>query len=170
MIINNNYKITTTMKRVLLIGFLFTSMAIFSQNGYTIVVDGKEVHVKDDGSTTAVNPKVASPNIHSESGVHIVKAGENLYSISRLYGLSVDELCAMNGINKNSPLTVDQSLKIVEFSKGSSTFKSASLHIVKKGDTLYNISKRYGISVARLKELNNLTNNIISINQRLRVN
>ena len=158
------------MKKLLFFTLLLTTISIFSQKGYTIIVDGKEVHVKDDGTTNKTYPKIATPSVHSKSGVHIVKAGENLYSISRLYGLTVDELCAMNGINKNSPLSVDQSLKIVEFSKGSSNFTSASLHIVKKGDTLYNISKRYGISVARLKELNNLTDNIISINQRLRVN
>ena len=158
------------MKKLLLICFILTSISIFSQNKYTIIVDGKEVQVKDDGAAKTTMPNIAKPSVHSKSGVHIVKAGENLYSISRLYGLTIDELCIMNGINKNSPLSIDQSLKIVEFSKGSSNFTSASLHIVKKGDTLYNISKRYGISVVRLKELNNLTNNIISINQRLRVN
>jgi LysM repeat protein len=158
------------MKRLLLLIILLSAISIFSQNGYTIIVDGKEVNVKDDGTAKAATPTIATPSVHSKSGVHIVKAGENLFSISRLYGVTVDELCNMNGINKNSPLSINQSLKIVEFSKNSSNFTSASLHIVKKGDTLYNISKRYGISVERLKELNNLTDNIISINQRLRVN
>jgi LysM repeat protein len=42
-------------------------------------------------------------------------------------------------------------------------------HTVVKGDTLYNISRRYGLSVAELKSLNGLTSNIIGIGQRLRV-
>ncbi len=42
-------------------------------------------------------------------------------------------------------------------------------HTVGSGDTLYNISKRYNTSVADIKRLNGLTNNIISIGQRLRV-
>lgn len=158
------------MKKLLFFTFLLTATSVFSQNGYTIIVDGKEVHVKDDGTIKKTVVNIATPSVHAKSGVHIVKAGENLFSISRLYGLTVDELCTMNGINKKSPLSIDQSLKIVEFSKGISNFTSASLHIVKKGDTLYNIAKRYGISINRLKELNNLTDNIISINQRLRVN
>ena len=154
------------MKKALILLLLFVSYSFYAQNGYKVIVDGKEVIVKDD----KVIPKIAKPNNHAVSGVHIVKAGENLYSISRLYNLTVDELCKMNGISKNSALQVDQSLKIVEFSKPSTNFTNASYHIVSKGDTLYNISKRYGISVEQLKNLNNLTDNIITINQRLRVN
>ncbi|MAZ71868.1 MAG: N-acetylmuramidase [Flavobacteriaceae bacterium] len=40
-------------------------------------------------------------------------------------------------------------------------------HKVKKGDTLYNIAKRYNITVETLKEYNGLTNNNISIGQNL---
>ena len=159
------------MKKILLLGLVLSSLSIFSQNGYTIIVDGKEVHVDGGNENSKPFSTVATPSVNSsKSGVHIVKAGENLYSISRLYGLTVDELCAMNRIDKNSRLTIDQSLKIIEFSRGHANYTNASMHIVEKGDTLYNISKRYGITVARLKELNNLTDNIISINQRLRIN
>ena len=42
-------------------------------------------------------------------------------------------------------------------------------HIVKKGETLYSISKNYNISVAVLKKLNGLKDNIISVNQELRI-
>ena len=42
-----------------------------------------------------------------------------------------------------------------------------STHKVKKGDTLYSISRKYGISVAQLKKINDLKNNTISIGQRL---
>ncbi len=43
------------------------------------------------------------------------------------------------------------------------------IHIVKKGDTLYKISNLYGISVEKLKSINNLDNNIISIGQSLKL-
>jgi LysM repeat protein len=45
----------------------------------------------------------------------------------------------------------------------------AQYHTVAAGETLYAISRRYGLTVDRLKELNNLTGNIISVGQRLRV-
>ncbi len=43
-------------------------------------------------------------------------------------------------------------------------------YIVQKGDTLYSISKRFGLSVEKLKEQNNLSENSISIGQELIVN
>jgi LysM repeat protein len=45
----------------------------------------------------------------------------------------------------------------------------AVYHTVEKGDTLYNISRRYGLTVDALKQLNNLTDNNIQIGQKLRV-
>ena len=46
---------------------------------------------------------------------------------------------------------------------------SLAQHIVVKGDTLYNISKRYGLTVEELKKINRLANNEISIGQGLNV-
>ncbi len=42
-------------------------------------------------------------------------------------------------------------------------------HVVVKGDTLYNISRRYDLTVDQLKSMNGLTNNIISVGMRLRI-
>lgn len=47
--------------------------------------------------------------------------------------------------------------------------KNPEIHIVKKGDTLYKISNLYGVSVEKIKEINNLSNNIISIGQSLKL-
>lgn len=46
---------------------------------------------------------------------------------------------------------------------------SGNFHTVAKGDTLYNISRRYGTTVARIKQLNNMTNDNIQIGQSLRI-
>jgi hypothetical protein len=53
-----------------------------------------------------------------------------------------------------------------ESSVGSS---QSSHHTVKKGDTLYSISKKYGMNVDELKALNNKTNNEISLGEKLRI-
>ena len=47
---------------------------------------------------------------------------------------------------------------------------SGNFHVVQKGDTLYSIARRYGISVEELKRLNNLVNNTITVGQKLLVN
>lgn len=49
------------------------------------------------------------------------------------------------------------------------TLISIKYYVVDIGDTLYNISKRYGISVAKLKELNQLASDNISLGQKLNV-
>ena len=45
----------------------------------------------------------------------------------------------------------------------------SDIYIVKKGDTLYGIALKYDTTVDKLKEINNLTNNTLSIGQRLRI-
>ena len=42
-------------------------------------------------------------------------------------------------------------------------------HIVKKGETLYSISRKYNVTVAELRKLNGLQDNTISINQQLKI-
>ena len=46
---------------------------------------------------------------------------------------------------------------------------ASSVHTVKKGDTLYKISRQYNISVASIKSANNLKTNLIKPNQKLKV-
>jgi LysM repeat protein len=43
------------------------------------------------------------------------------------------------------------------------------MYSVKKGDTLYSISKKFNISVSKLVEINNIKNNNLSIGQSLKV-
>lgn len=43
------------------------------------------------------------------------------------------------------------------------------IHRVKKGDTLYSLSKRYGVTVDNLMKINNLNNNKLSIGQTLKI-
>ncbi|MCD8186988.1 MAG: peptidoglycan DD-metalloendopeptidase family protein [Rikenellaceae bacterium] len=46
------------------------------------------------------------------SGVYTVQRGDTLYSISRQYGLTVEQLCALNGISANGILSIGQKLKL----------------------------------------------------------
>lgn len=45
----------------------------------------------------------------------------------------------------------------------------STLHTVSKGETLYSISKKYQISMAQIKSLNNLDTNVLSVNQKLKI-
>ena len=46
---------------------------------------------------------------------------------------------------------------------------SKDIYIVQKGDTLWDIARKYGLSVSELKELNNLSTNLLKIGQALKV-
>jgi murein DD-endopeptidase MepM/ murein hydrolase activator NlpD len=43
---------------------------------------------------------------------HIVKKGDTLYSLSRKYNISIQEICALNNINENNVLSIGQKIKV----------------------------------------------------------
>ena len=99
-----------------------------------------------------------------DDNIYIVKKGDTLYGIANKYGISVDELKAINNLTSNN-LSVGQVLQIPEIID--EDVPNENIYIVKSGDTLYSIANKYGMSVQELKDLNKLTNNTLSIGQQL---
>ena len=103
------------------------------------------------------------------SDYYVVKKGDTLWSIARAYGLTVERLKSLNNLTSNN-LTIGDSL-IVKDSSGNSDSSSSvdnnKYYIVKKGDSLYSIARSNNMTVDKLKSLNNLTSNILSIGQKL---
>jgi len=98
-----------------------------------------------------------SQNIHSQYIFYKVKKGDTLYRISKNYNISLSELKKLNNLSHNI-IYEGQILKIP--TQLNTTQKNTKIkktyYIVKKGDTLYSISKKYGVSVKELKKINNL--------------
>lgn len=109
-----------------------------------------------------------TPPAGSTQEYYVVKAGDTLWNIAKKYGLSVDELKSLNNLTSNA-LSIGQRLKIKPSTQTPSVPEpdTGEYYIVKKGDTLYGIAGRYGMTVNELKSLNNLTSNALSIGQRL---
>lgn len=106
------------------------------------------------------------PNGQGNMGnYYVVKKGDTLYGIARSYGISVDELKAANNLTSNT-LTVGSTL-VIPSKQNENT--SQDYYIVQPGDTLYKIANKYNMTVNELKTLNNLTNNVLNIGQRLKV-
>ncbi len=107
---------------------------------------------------------------------HIVIRGETLFSIARLYRLSVDSLIAWNQL-EGKPLMVDRKLYLQRVATSSaSPSKSGgnaqvfdAYHFVQPGETLYSISRKYNVAVDEIKSWNRLESNQIEVGQRLRV-
>lgn len=98
----------------------------------------------------------------SKGDYYTVKKGDSLYSIARLYDVSVEDLKTFNKLVSNV-LAIGQVLRIPDIVEKSDT----SVYYVKKGDSLYGIAKSYGVSVEDIKRLNSLSSNSLSIGQEL---
>jgi LysM repeat protein len=105
-----------------------------------------------------------------KSKTHTVLKGETVYSISKMYSMKPDSLIVWNHL-QSKPISVDQVLylyRVANFTSGQSTTQVvASIHFVKPGETLYSIAQKYHLPVDRLKQLNNIQNNSISLGQKL---
>ena len=101
---------------------------------------------------------------------YIVVKGDTLYSIAKKFNVSVDSIINDNNL-KNNTLSIGQNLKIrssnVEECFGEDYIVDKS-YVVVKGDSLYSISKKLGVSVDYLKNKNNLSSNLLSVGQILK--
>ena len=97
-----------------------------------------------------------------DSKYYTVKSGDTLWSISKKYGITVDELKQINNLSSNL-LSVGQNLIIPTMDVNETTYT------VKKGDTLYTLANKFNTSVDNLKSINNLTTDSLSIGQILKI-
>lgn len=106
---------------------------------------------------------------------YTVEKGDTLYSISRKFNTSIEDIIEANSLTTNT-LSIGQQLYIPGVGETISPpttpepFPSDyDVYVVQKGDSLWLISQKYNISVPDLIELNNLTNLTLQIGQKLLV-
>ena len=100
--------------------------------------------------------------------IYTVKSGDNLWDIAKKFdGVTVEQIRTLNKLDKNSVLKVGQKLKISKTS-GSSSSGTSVVHTVKSGDNLWDISKKYGVSVEQIRKLNGLSSKaVLKVGQKL---
>ena len=95
----------------------------------------------------------------------MVGKGDTIYSISLIFQVTPDELMKANGISDPSKLSVGKRLVIPASSDIVPSTPSASQNFTDykavKGDTLYSIAKKCGITVQKLQEINRYSSNHI---------
>lgn len=101
----------------------------------------------------------------SSGNTYIVKSGDSLWKIANNFGVSVDDIKNVNNLTNNN-LSVGQVLVIPG---GNVPTTPSQTYTVQRDDTLYKIASNYGISVDALKIANNLTSNVLSIGQILKI-
>lgn len=95
--------------------------------------------------------------------LYVVKKGDTLYSIARQYNTTASEIISLNNLKSNN-LNINQQLKVPI---NSPNVNNSNIYIVKSGDNLYSIARKFDTTVAIIKELNNLNTNSLSIGQKL---
>ena len=95
-----------------------------------------------------------------DTEIYQVKKSDTLYSIANKYGISLNELKAINNLT-NDNLAIGQLLNVP------SGLSAVNAYTVGKGDTLYSIAKKFGTTVDKIKNVNNLDSNMLSIGQKL---
>jgi len=144
--------------------------------------------------------KIYQDNLSAaDYAMHIVKKGDTLWSIARQYNLSLDLILATNNIANSELISIGQEMKIpshknavaetnivnqavVNENDSNNINSSISNNInppekaepivytVKAGDNLWNISQKYGVSVAVITDINNLRDkDLLSLGQKLEI-
>ena len=101
---------------------------------------------------------------NSYTNTYVVQRGDSLYSISSAYGVSVNELKNANNLTSDL-LTIGQVLTIPTSS--TDTNNTSNLYVVQKGDSLWSIANKYGVSINSIRMINNLNSDILTIGQTL---
>lgn len=108
---------------------------------------------------------------------HRIRKGESISTIARRYGVSVKNIARANGLRKpyriiaGKKIKIPQKGQIVYASKQTQTTSNgkAIIHVVKRGDSLWNIARRYGTTTRRIQQRNKLRNTNLSIGQKLKI-
>ena len=102
--------------------------------------------------------------------VYKVKSGDTVYSLAKKYGISVQEFKELTGI-KSDNLTSGQVINLTRLENAGKKEKTEEneTHKVKKGETLYSIAQKYGVTVDELKKANNLKNDSLQLNAEIKI-
>ena len=159
-------------------GLTVTELKTLNNLSSDYIYPGQTLKVKatvTTGSTSTVvtTPAVTTPSVPTVTNkVYTVQKGDTLYKIASANGVSVADLKTWNSLSTDI-IFVNQSLKVAATTTSvqatapttSAPAASANSYTVLKGDTLYSIAKKSGVSLAALIEANDITSNVIYVGQ-----
>jgi len=158
------------------------------------ILDINDVEDKDSLSIGQII-KIPQDNLQADNyGIHIVKKGESLWSIAQECNLSINQIIAANNLANSELISIGQQIEIPSIKnttpetnvvtqpvidkKNDNMNNNNSLpenteptiYTVKAGDSLWNISRKYGVSVAVIADINNLGDkDLLSLGQKIEI-
>ena len=103
----------------------------------------------------------------STPGVHVVQRGETLSGIADAYRTSTSRLRSTNGLRNADRIYVGQRLSVPKGATSRSSSGERRTHVVRSGDTLDGIARRYGTTVRAIQNANRIRSTVIHPRQVL---
>ena len=110
---------------------------------------------------TPVEEEPTIPPIEQPYIIYTVQKGDSLWKISQRYKVPVNDITAFNNLS-NINIKIGDELRIPI-----TNMKTEVTYTVKRGDTLWSIAKDFEVSVDDIKNVNNLTTNLLTVGQNL---
>lgn len=116
------------------------------------------------GQTLRLSPPVpAAPAAGAAADVHVVEAGDTVWSIAQRYGTTVEALLAANGLSAAATIYPGQELKLTRSPAPAAGAVPATtpsvggtVHVVRPGETVWGIARQHGVSVQAVLSANGL--------------
>lgn len=148
-----------------------------SSESQVIAKNTEKPKIKNPEVPVNKNEKIIAKTVNrkTEPVYHKVRSGETLYSISKLYGIEISEIRALNDLEQwENDIKIGQELLI----SGGEVVLDASnkpiapkiiKHKVKRGETLAKIADEYGVTIESIKKINRINRNRIYRGQILKI-
>ncbi len=105
----------------------------------------------------------------SKVKIHTIAAGETLWSISKLYEIEMDDILRWNELPNPDAISIGQNIQVKAPIEEASVGKNIIKHTVQPGETVYAISRKYGMTVDEVVDLNSLNGFELNVGQELKV-
>ncbi|MCQ2124469.1 MAG: LysM peptidoglycan-binding domain-containing protein [Fibrobacter sp.] len=124
-------------------------------------------------------PAKSSKASNEKTSIYTVKAGDNLSAIARKYGTTVAKIQALNNMGTNTNIDIGQKLKVAGEAPAASAATSSNssansgegrIHTVQKGESLWDISRQYKVTIEEIVKWNNLNDTKIKMGDKLKIN
>lgn len=154
-----------------------------------VIAAGKTLKIHSNNNPTNIAYGDNTNNSTANLTYYKVKKGDTIAEIARKFKVKVSDIVAWNNL-KNNKILSGSRIKIYSSSSiydleedlneneptntkeirenvSNKSKNNSDIHIVKSGESLYSIAKKYNMSVARLKQLNNISSNKIRVGEKL---
>jgi len=138
-----------------------------------VEVPPRTAEIPEEEVIIEVKKKALTPTASETIITHNVKPKESFFGISRNYNVTIDDILEWNGLNIMDGLKIDQELKLVvaksQLEAVDLPLTTEVIHEVKKGETLWSISKKYGVTIEEILKWNNKGADTLALGEMLKI-